>query len=163
MGRAIRLSIQGGCALAAMNLVACSGELESGGTPEGLGMETLTPGPGPEADPLLDALNQCAASGLEANLPRWLNRAELNNMARDVFGVTSDPFNTLPNDQNAKTAGTSLTVTGAFAELYQTAALQVADEYIASSSPLAVCGGVPSADCLWGCSNRLPSACCVAH
>jgi hypothetical protein len=76
-----------------------------------------------------------------------LNRAELNNLARDVFGTASDPFLKLSNDQNSKFAGSALGTAGSFAELYEIAALEVAAEYITATKPSDKCGGAPSAAC----------------
>ena len=88
-----------------------------------------------------------AAPEVAPNIPRRLNRAELNNLALDVFGVAGNPFDSLGNDQNSKVAGTSLAASGAFGEKYQVAAAAVAEQYVTASNPTDSCAGAPSADC----------------
>lgn len=164
------------CLLASGLLAACSGGVDSGTPVLQPGGDPLPPGvaptpvagpgalptaadpgvtppgvvPDPVADPeMIEAIQECAAGGsIEANIPRRLNRVELNNLAIDVFGSTSDAFlNNLPNDQNSKVGGSSLTVTGAFGELYEMAALEVASEYVNATNPVSTCVGGPSAQC----------------
>ncbi|MEM9456264.1 MAG: DUF1592 domain-containing protein [Myxococcota bacterium] len=93
----------------------------SGGDPEGEDGEDDTGlPPPPEAD--------C----LGPDQPRRLNRIELNMVALDVFGVDSQPFDTLdtPGDATGAKVGFRLGVSEAWVDTYVKAAEVVATEYI---------------------------------
>lgn len=83
------------------------------------------------------------AECLGPDQPRRLNRVELNMIALDVFGVDSQPFDTLdtPGDAVGAKVGFRLGVSEAWVDTYVKAAEVVAIEYIDREGLVAQCSG----------------------
>lgn len=131
-GACMVLALAAGCSSEGSGVTGGGGAAPPMGTP---GPGGPTSPDGTDGPPLPPVQNSC---GISPDQPRRLNRTELNNLANDVFGNASSPFQRLAADKNAKFSS-ALTATGDFVDQYQAAAAAIGADYVKRHDPAAGC------------------------